>query len=41
VSLRSILPGPVPRSRSVWINQIPMNGTRSLPNPQRCSSARA
>ena len=28
VSLRSMRPGPVPRSRSAWINPIPMKGTR-------------
>ena len=28
VSLRSMLSGPVPRSRSAWINPIPMKGTR-------------
>ena len=31
VSLRSMLSGPVPRSRSAWINPIPMKGTRLMP----------
>ena len=31
VSLRSMRPGPVPRSRSTWSKPIPEKGTRLMP----------